>query len=124
MCSGVGFMIAAVFISKRLGSLPVFNRMILAPPPLKSESETLDEKGKPAPQAHPTVSVGDWGRAESLLRPAGRAKFAGRSLDVISDGAYVEPGTQVRVLSITGNIIKVAAIDEEQGEKTEYSGDV
>lgn len=124
MCSGVGFLIAAVFISKRLGSLPVFNRMVLTPPPIKSEPDKLDEHGKPIAATHPSVSVGDWGRAESLLRPAGRAKFAGRSFDVVSDGAYVEPGTQVRVIRIAGNIIQVAAIDEnDEIQKTSYSGD-
>lgn len=120
-CSGVGFLIAAVFISKRLGSIPVFNRMILTPPPIKAESQKLDEHGKPVPKPEPAVSVGDWGRAESLLRPAGRARFAGRSIDVISDGAYVEAGTQVRVIQIKGNIIRVTAIDEDDDlEKTEY----
>ncbi len=121
MCSGVGFLIAAVFISKRLGSLPVFNRMILTPPPIENGSPKLDEFGKPIAQPHPRVSIGDWGRAESLLRPAGRAKFAGRSLDVISDGAYVDAGTQIRIIGISGNIIRVEAIaDDEQAEKTRY----
>ena len=123
-CSGVGFLIAAVFISKRLGSIPVLNRMILTPPPLNTDSQKLDEHGKPIPQPQPAVSVGDWGRAESLLRPAGRARFAGRSLDVISDGAFVEAGTQVRVIQIKGNIVRVTAIDEdEELEKTRYRGD-
>jgi membrane-bound serine protease (ClpP class) len=122
MCSVVGFLIAAVFISKRLGALPIFNRMVLAPPPMETEGPRLDKLGKPISLPHPLVSVGDWGRAESLLRPAGRAKFAGRSIDVVSDGTYVEPGTQVRVIQINGNIIRVAPIEEDDdNEKTQYS---
>lgn len=113
LCSGAGFMVAAVFISKRMGSIPVLNRMVLAPQaePIK-DSQAKSEDGKPTPKTHPPVSVGDWGYADSLLRPAGRAKFAGRSYDVISDGAYVDPGTQVRVIRISGNIITVAVVEE------------
>ena len=113
ICTGIGFVACAAFISKRMGSIPIFNKLVLAPPPVKSkEQPTTNKDGKPIPQEHPTVSVGDWGTAESLLRPAGRAKFAGRSFDVISDGAFVDSGAQVRVIKIYGNVITVAEIDE------------
>lgn len=115
LCAGCGFLISAVFISRRMGTIPVLNRMVLAPraDSIDSDSNEANKDGKPAPQPHPSISVGDWGKADSLLRPAGRAKFSGRSFDVISDGAFVEPGTQVRVIRITGNIITVAVVDEE-----------
>jgi membrane-bound serine protease (ClpP class) len=112
LCAGAGFLVSAVFISKRMGTIPVLNRMVLAPPP-ESPQPTTTKDGKPIPPSHPPISVGDWGRADSFLRPAGRAKFAGRSFDVVSDGAYVEPGTQVRVIRIFGNIITVAEVEEE-----------
>ena len=111
----VGFVACAALISRKMGSLPIFNKMVLAPPPLKEEDSlkaNKDEHGKPLVAQQPTVSIGDWGHAESLLRPAGRAKFAGRSFDVISDGSFVEPGTQVRVVKIQGTVITVAEIDE------------
>ena len=123
LCSGVGFLVSAVFMSKRMGTIPVLSKMVLAPTPEPTESASkATSDGKPIQKAHPLVSIGDWGRADSLLRPAGRAKFAGRSFDVISDGAYVEPGTQVRVIRITGNIITVAVVDEDVDdlEKTMY----
>ncbi len=116
ICSGIGFVACAAFISKRLGSIPVFNQMVLTPMPTikSSEDATDNETGKPIPQPHPVVSVGDWGKAESLLRPAGRAKFAGRSVDVISDGAFVESGAQVEVVKIYGNVITVSEIAQEK----------
>ena len=120
LCSGCVFLIAAAFISKRLGSIPIFNRLILAPNTVADAKESnKDEFGKPIPQSHPSVSVGDWGVSESLLRPAGRAKFSGRSFDVISDGAFVEPDTQVKVIRISGNVITVAVV-EEIGDETTY----
>ena len=38
--------------------------------------------------------------------------FAGRSFDVVSDGAFIEPGHQVKVIDIQGNRIMVAAVEE------------
>ena len=107
--SGFVFLMAAAFISKRLGSIPVLNRLVLSP--TGDDDPKISETGKPEPPTHPLVSVGDWGVADSLLRPAGRVKFAGRSLDVISDGAFIEPGTQVKAIRIQGNIITVAEVE-------------
>jgi membrane-bound serine protease (ClpP class) len=115
LCSCAVFVIAAIVLARKLGSFPMFNQMILAPTaePLIFEKELSSdpETGKPVVQQHPLVSVGDWGRAESLLRPAGRAVFGGSSVDVVSDGSFVDPGTQVRVIKIQGNMIMVAAIE-------------
>ena len=113
--TGIGFIACAALISKKMGSLPVFNKLVLAPPEIEQEVDPKAEKGKdgkPLVSEHPTVSVGDWGLSESLLRPAGRAKFAGSSFDVISDGSFVEAGVQVRVVKIQGRVITVAEIDE------------
>jgi membrane-bound serine protease (ClpP class) len=115
LCSGFVFLIAATFISKRLGAIPLFNRLVLDVPPRQLGFEsTKDADGKPLPSPHPSVSVGDWGVSESLLRPAGRAKFAHRSFDVISDGSFVEPGTQVTVIRINGNVITVAPVEDAE----------
>lgn len=104
------FLVAAAFISRHFGSLPVLSRMMLEPP--STEGPIAENgKSKPVPVEHPLISVGDWGKAESLLRPAGRAIFAGRAFDVISDGSFVEPGTQVRVIRINGNVITVAKVE-------------
>jgi membrane-bound serine protease (ClpP class) len=105
------FFVAATFISRHFGSLPVFNRLVLEPPQLNPGSSDMGDKPKPGPVTHPPISVGDWGKAESLLRPAGRAVFAGRGFDVISDGSFIEPGTQVKVIRINGNVITVAKVD-------------
>ncbi len=112
------FIIGAAFISRRFGSLPILSRLSLEPP--SSEPvDTVDKvTGKPLVVAHPHVSVGDWGVADSLLRPAGRAVFGNRSLDVVSDGAFIDPETQIRVVEISGNRIVVAEI--EDSEETTY----
>ena len=117
LCSGAVFAIGAAFIIKHFGYIPIFNRLMLTPPDQDEADESL-KSGKPIPVEHPKVSVGDWGRAESLLRPAGRAVFAGRSFDVVSDGEYIEAGQQVKVIDIQGNRIVVSAIEERDLSQT------
>ena len=115
-CSAIGFTIVAVFITRKLGKIPILKQALLLPGGVAADdgqAGSVDPKtGKPVSPPHPDISVGDWGHAESLLRPAGRAWFAGRSFDVISDGAFIEPGVQVKVIDIQGNRIMVAAVDE------------
>lgn len=115
LCSGCVVLIGAAFITKKIGTIPVFNRLVLQPEPDKSIATTgqKDESGKPIPTTHPLVSVGDWGKTESLLRPAGRAVFSGRSIDVISDGAFIEPDAQVKVVDIQGNRIVVVEVESD-----------
>ena len=122
LCSGAVFLVAAVFISKRLGSIPIFNRLILASAPgdtlSTSQEPKLSEEGKPLPTAHPKVSVGDWGTSESLLRPAGRAKFNRVSFDVVSDGSFIDAGKPIKVVDISGNRIVVAEVEDLLPETT------
>lgn len=108
--------LGAILITKKLGRIPVFNQLVLAPrfdQPVESGSAgTAAKPAKPQPSPHPPVSVGDWGKAVSPLRPAGRVNFAGLSVDVISDGQFVDPGQQVKVMRIQGNVIVVAPVEE------------
>ncbi|MDA7858644.1 peptidase [bacterium] len=112
LISCVAFMVAAIFITKKMGSIPILNKMILSTEPFASKKTSTDSSGKPIPTPHPLVSVGDWGESESLLRPAGRAKFNDRSIDVVSDGAFVEAGVPVRVIEIQGSIIRVTQVSQ------------
>lgn len=111
LCSGTVFAIGAAFIVKYLGYIPIFSQLMLAPPDEQEFTDELKSK-KPGRVEHPDISIGDWGRSESLLRPAGRAIFNGRSFDVVSDGEFIEPGRQVKVLDIQGNRILVSAIED------------
>jgi membrane-bound serine protease (ClpP class) len=94
-------LILASYITRRLGSIPIFNRLVLAgPAPDGFMSEADKAAGKPLPPIHPVVSVGDWGLADSVLRPAGRARFGRNIVDVVSDGSFIERGVQIRVTEI------------------------
>ena len=102
------FFVAAVFLTSRLGSLPVFNRLMLRPP---SGTETIDgivystEPSVEEPQAN--LAIGDVGVAESFLRPAGKAQFGDELYDVLTDGSFVDPGKSIKVVKVQGNNIVV-----------------
>jgi membrane-bound serine protease (ClpP class) len=51
--------------------------------------------------------LGQSGKALTLLRPAGMAEIAGRRLDVVSEGMFVVPGTEIVVTKVEGNRIVV-----------------
>ena len=51
--------------------------------------------------------MGKVGRAVTILRPAGRARFGGRLVDVVAEGEFISPDTQVRVIDVKGNRIVV-----------------
>lgn len=50
------------------------------------------------------------GIVTALLRPAGVAEFDGISFDVVAEGQFVEPGTMVKVISVSGNRIVVRPV--------------
>jgi membrane-bound serine protease (ClpP class) len=107
------FTLAAVFISRRFGTLPLFSRLMLAPP------ESAAPKGPGgadagAAEAALGVRVGEVGIAHSLLRPGGKARFGQRWLDVLTDGDFIPRGSRVRVVRIQDNQIVVAQIEPQE----------
>jgi membrane-bound serine protease (ClpP class) len=54
--------------------------------------------------------IGKEGVAETILRPAGRAKFDNNILDVVTEGEFVDIGKKVKIINVEGNRIIVAEI--------------
>lgn len=96
----------AVGLSRYLPSMPLFGKLVLTPPGAKEavadgpqlRPEFLDEKA---------MLVGQSGRTESVLRPAGKAVINGRMMDVVSDGPYIAEGSEIVVVSVSGNKVVV-----------------
>jgi len=114
--AGVGVTIALMAISHFYGSIPILSWMALEPPASDDQrSATAEGKAKPPLDTGGrqfAVQVGDWGVAESPLRPAGRVRFQDEFVDVVSDGAFVPEGRQVRVIKISGNRVQVREVEE------------
>jgi membrane-bound serine protease (ClpP class) len=51
--------------------------------------------------------LGHDGRAQTTLRPSGKALIDGRSVDVVAEGAFIERGQAVRVVAVEGNRVVV-----------------
>lgn len=109
LAGGIGFM----FLARHFGSIPGVNRLILrnptlAPVPLGPDGQPLSVpvQGDEAIGGG-TLRVGTVGRVTSFLRPIGRAEFNGRLADVVSDGQWIEPGREVRIVEVAGNRVLV-----------------
>ena len=61
----------------------------------------------PGESAGRTTYVGLVGEAGTVLRPAGKGRFGGLWLDIISDGEYIEKGTPIEVVKHEGSRIVV-----------------
>lgn len=114
--SGVLVVAGAVFVSRHYGSIPVLGSLVLAPPTDETFAADSPEEAKTLLAAAQAVArnqvhVGDWGRAHSPLRPAGKAAFADLLVDVVADGSFVEAGRQVRVIDVSGHRIVVREIE-------------
>ncbi len=96
-------------VAKQMETLPVLGRFVL-----KTELGAAD-RGEGAGlglleamgQARRALEPGDLGVAATDLRPAGRASFQGRPVDVKSVSTYIERGSPVRVVSVGRFVIEV-----------------
>jgi membrane-bound serine protease (ClpP class) len=114
-CSGGGFAILVFLISKKFGSLPVFNKMMLRPPhPVYGFRDDLaDSAAAAASQVEniPAVDIGSIGIAESSLRPAGKARFGNKIILVATDGDFIPQGKRVEVIEQDGGRIIVREVE-------------
>ncbi|HBS60245.1 MAG TPA: hypothetical protein DEA44_13370 [Firmicutes bacterium] len=68
-------------------------------------AETTDKGYVPAEDYQ--QYLGKTGTALTLLRPAGTAEIGGQRLDVVSEGIYIQPGTEIMVIKVEGNRVVV-----------------
>lgn len=54
--------------------------------------------------------LGKTGKTVTELRPAGSVELDGEKIDVVSRGEFIEPGTDVAVIEVSGNRIVVKAV--------------
>jgi len=102
LAGALGSLVLAFLLARFLPKVPFLRGLALAPAAPQTGSAVAA-----APGAPPHRLVGSKGVAESQLRPAGRAKIDGEHLDVVAEGAFVPPGTRVRVVAVRGNVIVV-----------------
>jgi len=98
----VGSLVGMYFLARYLPSMPVAGSLV-APNP-DHDAVQIDDP------YHGVALVGDTGTAETLLRPAGKARFGGTLVDVVSEGEYIENGAAVVVVERRGNRVVVRRV--------------
>jgi membrane-bound serine protease (ClpP class) len=104
------FLVAAIVLARFLGTIPLFRRMMLAPPDgsIGDGNEPIDDV---ANSSWSSLAVGQQGIARTPLRPAGKARFEEMEVDVVAEGSFVAQGSPVRIVIAQGNRIVVRAIN-------------
>jgi membrane-bound serine protease (ClpP class) len=107
LVSGGVFVGAAILITRRMDTLPLFNRLMLVPP----DAEPVAVAGSAASGEGP-LAVGDRGVAHTPLRPGGKGRFGERTMDVMATGDFLDRGTPIRVVRVSGNQVFVETVEE------------
>ncbi len=101
--------LVAIVLNRFLPSIPFLNKLILTPPGYAAS-------GPGAPMLNPSLAtgtvtgpvlVGEIGRASSALRPAGKGMFGDKFIDIVSDGGFIDHGTEIEVIRVAGNRVVV-----------------
>jgi membrane-bound ClpP family serine protease len=104
--AGLGMMGLAFATRRYLPKAPIFNKLVLEPPP-PEERVTLSHREALADYSH---LLGVKGRAVTDLRPAGRALIGDQLIDVISEGLPLDRGAEVVVVSTHAHRVLVRAV--------------
>jgi membrane-bound serine protease (ClpP class) len=98
--------------ARYLPNVPMFESMILGPPGTGSEAEPRlrPDATSPITGSGEVVSVGQRGESLTMLRPSGKARLNNRVFDVVSEGPFITPETQIEIVAITGNRIVVRQV--------------
>jgi membrane-bound serine protease (ClpP class) len=90
------FMLIVRFLPKT----PFLKRLVLA-------TQQSHAAGYVVVSAEQQGLVGKTGHSMSMLRPSGSAEIGGETYPVITDGEFIEPGTPIVVVEVSGNRIVV-----------------
>ncbi|MEE9366657.1 MAG: NfeD family protein [Dehalococcoidales bacterium] len=102
----VGFLCLAYIFAKYLPRM-YFLRGLMLQPAAAGEQLPPSITTTAPKSAGIKINVGDIGEVVSPLRPAGQARFAQATVDVVTVGEFLENGTKVRIMQIHGNRIVV-----------------
>ena len=106
------FALLALLVTVLFVIMMVLTSYGIIPKKLVLTDSTENRKGYTA-VTESDVKEGDEGTALTQLRPAGKARFGEKTVDVVSDGEFIESGTKVTVISVVGNKMTVKTVKSE-----------
>ena len=77
------------------------------------ESDTSRASGFDSVEPGREDLPGQRGETLTALRPAGRARFGERVVDVVTEGGFIDRGERIEVLQVVGNRVVVHPVTEE-----------
>ncbi|QGJ69268.1 Peptidase [Planctomycetales bacterium 10988] len=108
---GVTFACFVTVMSQYVGSLPVFNRIVLVPPEDKVEDEDAERL-----LGAKSLAMGQEGVALTALRPIGKVRFGKMVLDVVAEDDIIPPKATVQVVEMDDFQVVVRRKVEEMEE--------
>ena len=98
-----GFLVALLLLSNYIGNIPGLSRLTLQPQvPLEGASVGTVIPNDPTLPGWQRVEIGDVGETISPLRPSGKMQVDEFSVDVVTEGDFVDRGEQVKVIGKQG----------------------
>lgn len=104
---GAGAFASLAVVRKFLPDAPVLKRLMLVPPD-EHEQEELARRESLVDYEY---LVGKRGKTTTRLVPAGKAMFGDELVDVMSDGEWIPPRTDVVAVEVRGNVVYVEPLD-------------
>ena len=108
---GVRFLVATALC---LPAAILFALKVLPRSPFgrKMVARGLSFESVPTTDPRDTLPLGTEGDVEAPCHPAGMARLAGRRVDVVTRGEWIEAGERVRVVEVEGNRVVVVRTTE------------
>jgi len=103
-------LIGMVAMVRFIGSIPLLSRLVRLTTLAGVSVEAGLKQGEPALKG----LVGQSGVAITPLRPAGRAEFGDRVLDVVTEGEFIVKGAPIEAVAVHGRQVVVKAQKESQ----------
>ncbi|HUS45145.1 MAG TPA: NfeD family protein [Phycisphaerae bacterium] len=110
----VAFAVCAFALARFFPRIPVLGKLALAPSIVSDGSShaagARQEGG---------VATGDIGETVSKLHPAGKGRFSGRLLDVVTEGDFLDAHRRIEVVRVQGNRIVVQPVEDASNDRTD-----
>jgi len=101
-----GFMGLAWLVARYLPRVEFLSGLVLVPTGARGGGMDISMTAAPDSEIK-SVKVGDTGEVTSSLRPAGRARFGRRIVDVVAEAEFLDKATKIEIIEIHGNRVVV-----------------
>lgn len=106
----VTVILLALLLSRFLPRIPFLQEMVLNPPGHTEGHAPGEPRLRPDVLTSRPALIGAIGTSVTMLRPAGKARFEGRLVDVTSDGPFIPADRPVEIVSVSSRHIVVREV--------------